>query len=163
MSLGVNESMFDTLTIRDARPIAWMKRGIVAVFSALLVIGGLSAHRAYFQVRSLEVRAPQLLIDGSVVEVAVVGSGRNRVGVQADLIQRLHSKALLNFRVPGNNLAFFDPRAQHATQTVVLNTETLSRFQPGAAVLRVVATGRPQWGRTPPPTIRELPVTIQAR
>lgn len=155
--------MFDTLTIRDARPIAWLKRGIVAVFAALLVIGGLSAHRAYFQVRSLEVKAPPLLIDGSVVEVAVVCSGRNRVGVEAELIQGEHSEALLNFRVPGNNLAFFDPRAQHATQTAVLNTETLNRFQPGAAVLRVVATGRPQWGRTPPPTIRELAVTIQAR
>ena len=163
MSLGDNESMFDTLTIRDARPIAWLKRGTVAVFAALLVMGGLSTHRAYFQVRNLKVKAPQLLMDGSVVEVAVVCSGRNRVGVEAELIQGEHSEALLNFRVPGNNLAFFDPRAQHATQTAVLNTETLDRFQPGAAVLRVVATGRPQWGRTPPPTIRELPVTIQAR
>ena len=155
--------MFDTLTIKDARPIAWLKRAIVAVFAALLVIGGVSAHRAYFQVRSLEVKAPQSLVDGSVVEVTVVCSGRNRVDVQAELIQGEHSGALLNFRVPGNDLAFFDPRAQHATQTTVLTNETLSRFQPGAAILRVVATGRPQWGRRPPPTVRELAVTIQAR
>lgn len=133
------------------------------MFATLLVIGGLSAHRAYFQVRSLELKAPQLLTDGSVVEVAVVGSGRNRVGVDAELVQGEHSEALLNFRVPGNNLAFFDPRPQHAWQTAVLNTETLNRFQPGGAVLRVVATGRPRWGRTPPPTIRKLQVTIQAR
>lgn len=155
--------MFESLTIKDTRPIAWMKRGFVAVFAALLVIGGLSAHRAYFQIRSLEVQAPQLLTGGSVVHVAVVCSGRNRVGVEAELIQGDHSEALFDFRVPGNNLAFFDPRAQHAAHTAVLNPETLNRFQPGAAVLRVVATGRPQWGRTPPPTIRELPVTIQAR
>lgn len=155
--------MFDSLTIKDARPIAWLKRAIVAVFAALIVIGAISAHRAYFQVRSLEVKAPQLLTNGSVVEVAVVCSGRNRVDVQAELIQGDHSGALLNFQVSGNNLAFFDPRAQQATQTAILNSETLSRFQPGAAVLRVVATGRPQWGRRPPPTVRELAVTIPAR
>jgi hypothetical protein len=155
--------MFDSLTIRDARPVAWLKRGIVAVFAALLVIGGLSAHRAYFQVRSLDVNAPQVLTNGSVVDVAVVCSGRNKVDVEAELIQGDHSEKLFNIRVPGNNLAFFDPRAQHATQTAVLNTETLNRFQSGAARLRVVATGRPQWGRTPPPTIRELGVTIQVR
>ena len=155
--------MFDTLTIRDARPIAWLKRAIVAVFAALLVIGAISAHRAYFQVRSLEVKAPQLLTDGSIVEVAVVCSGRNKVDVEAELVQGDHSAALLNFRVPGNNLAFFDPRAQHATQTAVLSGDTLKSFQPGAAILRVVATGRPQWGRRPPPTVRELAVTIPAR
>lgn len=153
--------MFDTLTIKDARPIAWLKRAIAGVFAALLVIGAISAHRAYFQVRSLEVKAPQLLTDGSVVEVAVVCSGRNKVDVEAELIQGDRSGALLNFRVPGNNLAFFDPRAQHARQTAVLNSDTLKSFQPGAAVLRVVATGRPQWGRRPPPTVRELAVTIQ--
>ena len=155
--------MFDALTIKDARPIAWLKRAIVGVFVALLVIGAISAHRAYFQVRSLEVKAPQLLTDGSVIEVAVVCSGRNKVDVQAELVQGDHSGALLNFRVPGNNLAFFDPRAQHATQTAVLNSDTLKSFHPGAAILRVVATGRPQWGRRPPPTVRELAVTISAR
>lgn len=155
--------MFDALTIKDARPIAWLKRAIVGVFSALLMIGAISAHRAYFQVRSLEVKAPQLLTDGSVIEVAVVCSGRNKVDVEAELVQGDHSGAVLNFRVPGNNLAFFDPRAQHATQTAVLDSDTLKDFQPGAAVLRVVATGRPQWGRRPPPTVRELAVTIPAR
>lgn len=157
------ESMFESLTTKDARPIAWLKRAIVAVSAALLVIGAMSAHRAYFQVRSLEVKAPQLLTNGSVVEVALVCSGRNWVDVQAELIQGEHSEALLNFRVPGNNLAFFDPREQHATQTGALNSGTLNLFQPGAATLRVVATGRPQWGRTPPSTVRELAVTIQAR
>ena len=155
--------MFDTLTIKDARPIAWLKRVMVATIVALLVIGAVSSHRAYFQVRSLDVKAPQLLTAGSVVEVATVCSGRNRVDVAAELIQGEHSQALLNFQVPGNNLSFFDPRPQHALQTAVLNHETLTRFQPGPAVLRVVATGRPQWGRRPPPTIRELNVTITSR
>ena len=155
--------MFESLTIKDARPIVWLKRWIVAVFVALLTIGAISAHRAYFQVRSLEVKAPQLLTDGSVVEIDIVCSGRNWVDVHAELSQGGLAGSLLDFRVPGNNLAFFDPRKQYATKTIVLDRETVSAFQPGAAVLRVVATGRPQWGRTPPPTVRELPVTIQAR
>ena len=155
--------MFDSLTIKDARPIVWLKRSIVAVFVLLLLIGAVSSHRAYFQVRSLEVQAPQLLTAGSIVEVAVVCSGRNMVDVEAELIQGDHSEALVNFRVPGNNLAFFDPRAQHASQTAMLTNETLMSFEPGSARLRVVATGRPQWGRRPPPTVRELDVTIQSR
>lgn len=153
--------MFDTLTIKDTRPIVWLKRSIVAVFAALLLIGAVSSHRAYYQVRSLDVKAPQTLIDGSVVEVAVVCSGRNWVDVEAQLIQGEHSEALLNFRVPGNNLAFFDPRAQHATHTAALTHQLLAGFEPGSARLRVVATGRPQWGRRPPPTVRELDVTIR--
>lgn len=155
--------MFEPVTIKDSRPIVWLKRFIIAVFVALLLIGAISAHRAYFQVRSLDVNAPQLLSDGSAIDVAVVCSGRNKVDVEAALIQGEHSEALFNFRVPGNSLAFFDPRAQHASKTTVLSNETLSRLQPGPAILRVVATGRPQWGRRPPPTIRELNVTIQSR
>jgi hypothetical protein len=155
--------MFEPVTIKDARPIVWLKRFIVAVFAALLVIGAISAHRAYFQVRSLDVNAPQTLTDGAAIDVAVVCSGRNMVDVEGALIQGEHSAALFNFRIPGNNLAFFDPRAQHAWKTTVLNNETLSQLQPGPAVLRVVATGRPQWGRRPPPTVRELSVTIQPR
>lgn len=155
--------MFDSLTIKDARPIAWMKRAMVAVVLALLAIGAVSAHRAYFQVRSLEVKSPEFLTVGSTIDVAAVCSGRNRVDVEATLIQGEHSETLFDFQIPGNNLAFFDPRAQHATQTVVLTSETLMHFQPGAARLRVVATGRPQWGRRPPPTVRELDVTIPAR
>jgi hypothetical protein len=154
--------MFEPVVIKDARPIAWMKRGMVATILALLVIGAISAHRAYFQVRSLDLHAPSLLAVGSEVEVAVVCSGRNRVDVEAELIQGEHAEALLNFQVPGNNLAFFDPRAKQASGTAVLSSETLTRFQPGAALLRVVATGRPQWGRRPPPTVRELNVTIQS-
>lgn len=155
--------MFDSPTIKDARPIVWLKRSIATVFGLLLLIGAVSSHRAYFQVRSLDINAPQLLTDWSVVEVAVVCSGRNRVDVEADLIQGQHAEALLNFHVPGNDLAFFDPRAQHALVSTALTKETLMHFEPGPARLRVVATGRPQWGRRPPPTVRELDVTIQSR
>jgi len=86
--------MFDELSIQDARPILWMKRVFVFVIVALLAIGMVSSHRAYFQVRSLELNAPHSLTAGSVVNVSVVGSGRTQVDVDVDLIQGPHSERL---------------------------------------------------------------------
>jgi hypothetical protein len=153
--------MFDELTIQDARPILWLKRVFMFVVVALLVIGAVSSHRAYFQVRSLEVSAPQVLSVGSLVNTSVVGSGRNQVDVDVDLIQGEHSERLLHIHLTGNNLAFFDPRPRYGSETVVLTSQTLSKFQPGAARLRAVGTGRPQWGRLPPPTVREMEVVLE--
>jgi len=153
--------MFDELAVHDARPILWLKRLFVFVIVALLVIGAVSSHRAYFQVRSLELNAPHTLSVGSVVNTAVVGSGRTQVDVEVDLIQGTHSERLQHLHLTGNNLAFFDPRPQHGVDTVTLTSDMLSSFQPGPARLRAVATGREQWTRLPPPTVRELEVEIK--
>ena len=153
--------MFDELAIPDARPILWMKRVFVAVVVALLAIGMVASHRAYFQVRALELSAPHALSAGAVVNASVVGSGRNQVDVDVDLIQGPHSERLLHLHLSGNELAFFDPRPKYGSESVVLTSEMLSKFQPGAARLRSVAIGRPQWGRLPPPTVREMEVEIQ--
>ena len=153
--------MFDELTIQDARPIRWLKRLFVFVIVALLVIGAVSSHRAYFQVRGLELTAPSVLSAGSIVNASVIGSGRTPVDVEVDLIQGTHSERLLHLRLTGNNLGFFDPRQQHGSNSVALNAETLSKFQPGPARLRAVATGREQWTRLPPPTVREFNVEIK--
>ena len=153
--------MFDTLTIRDARPILWLKRVFAVIIIAFLAIGMISAHRAYFQVRSLELNAPQQLTDGSVVETSVVSSGRTADDVVVDLIQGTHSERVLKLHLSGNELGFFDPRKRYGTDSVILTPEILSKFQPGAARLRSVATGRHQWFRLPPPTVREFDVVIQ--
>ena len=153
--------MFDTLTIRDARPILWLKRVFAVIIIAFLAIGIVSAHRAYFQVRSLELNAPLQLTDGSVVETSVVSSGRTAVDVVVDLIQGTHSERVLKLHLSGNELGFFDPRKRHGSDSVILTPEILSKFQPGAARLRSVATGRHQWFRLPPPTVREFDVVIQ--
>ncbi|HET6976728.1 MAG TPA: hypothetical protein VFI24_10425 [Pyrinomonadaceae bacterium] len=153
--------MFDNPAIRDVWPILWLKRVFVAVIVALLVIGAVSSHRAYFQVRNLELNAPDSLTNGSVVETSVVSSGRTTVDVEVDLIQGTHSERLLNLRLHGNELGFFDPRTRHASDSIRLTPEILSKFQTGAAQLRAVATGRHQWFRLPPPTVREFQVVIQ--
>jgi len=153
--------MFDELTIQDARPILWLKRLFVFVIVLLLVIGAVSSHRAYFQVRSLELNAPHSLSAGSVVMMSVVGSGRTMMDADVDLVQGTHSERLLHLHFTGNEFAFFNPRTQHGSGSVVLTSETLSKFQPGPARLRAVATGREQWTRLPPPTVREMEVEIQ--
>ncbi|HSL55586.1 MAG TPA: hypothetical protein VK868_14380 [Pyrinomonadaceae bacterium] len=153
--------MFEQLTIQDARPILWLKRLFVFVIVAFLVIGAVSAHRAYFQVRSLELNAPRVLSVGSIVNASAVGSGRTKVDVDVELIQGAHSERLLHLHLSGNELAFFDPRPRYGSESVVLTSEILSKFQPGAARLRAVGIGRPQWGRLPPPTVREMEVEIK--
>jgi len=152
--------MFESLTIPEARPIVWLKRVFKFVIVALLAIGMVSSHRAYIQVRSLELNAPHSLSAGSIVETAVVTSGRTTVDVDVDLIQGTQSERLFRLHVPGSELAFFDPRTRHGSQSITLTSELLSKFQPGAARLRSVATGRPQWMRLPPPTVRELDVEL---
>ncbi len=153
--------MFESLTIPEARPIVWLKRLFTLVIVVLLAIGMVSSYRAYVQVRSLELDAPRLLSAGAVVKTSVVTSGRTMADVEVDLIQGEHSERLLRLHVPGNELGFFDPRTQHASQTATLTQDILSKFQSGSARLRSVATGRPQWMRLPPPTVREFEVEIK--
>lgn len=153
--------MFDELAIHDARPIRWLKRLFVVVIVLLLVTGAVSSHRAYFQVRNLDLTAPHTLTVGSVINTSVVGSGRTQVDVEVDLIQGTYSERILRLHLTGNNLAFFDPRTQHGSDNVALTSEILSSFQPGPAHLRAVAIGREQWTRLPPPTVRELDVEIK--
>jgi len=155
--------MFESLTIPEARPIVWLKRVFVFVIVVFLAIGMVSSHRAYVQVRSLDLKAPHSLAAGSIVETAVVSSGRTPVDVDVDLIQGTHSERLFSLHVPDNELAFFDPRAQRASHGVILSAEVFSKFQPGMARLRSVATGREQWTRLPPPTVRELEVELTSR
>ena len=152
--------MFESLTIHEARSIVWLKRVFRFVIVVFLAIGAVSSHRAYFQVRSLELKAPYSLSVGSTVETAVVSSGRTPVDVDVDLIQGTHSERLFHLRVPGSEVAFFDPRSRHGSESFTVTSEVLSKFQPGAARLRSVATGRPQWMRLPPPTVREMDVEI---
>ena len=153
--------MFESLTIREARSIVWLKRVFRIVIGALLAIGVVSSYRAYVQVRSLELSAPQVLSAGAVVKSEVVTSGRTMADVEVDLIQGAYSEQLFKLHLGGNEFGFFDPRTQHASDSITLTSEILSKFQPGAARLRSVATGRHQWMRLPPPTVRELEVEIQ--
>jgi len=154
-------AMFETRVIPEARPLRLLRRATVVLVIAFLCIGAISSYRAWVQVQYLELRSSEsTLHSGSVVETVVVNSARTTIAVRLELIQGAHAETLDMLELRGNELAFFDPRAKSATQQVVLNANHLAGFQPGEALLRATATGRPQWGRTPPPVVREMKVQI---
>ena len=154
--------MFDNLTVKESWPLLLLKRATLLFLALCFVTAMTSAHRAYFQVRSLELRvAEPVLRAGSVVETEVVISGRTTADVRVELIQDARALTLAVQRVPGNEWAAIDPRTQRAAQSITLTPEDLSHFHTGTASLRATATGRPQWLRLPPPTVREFLVVIR--
>ena len=154
--------MFDGISPGESRPVRLL-RSLTLLFLALCFVTAMtSGHREYFQVRSLELRSSEpVLHAGSVVETEVVSSGRTHVDVRVELIQDAQALTLAAQLVPGNEWGAIDPRTRRATQSVVLTPEMLSHFHPGTATLRATATGRPQWLRLPPPTVREFLVVIR--
>jgi hypothetical protein len=121
-----------------------------------------SGYRAYYQVRSLELKLREATLgEGSVVEVAAEGSGRTTVDVRLELIQGGHSETLSTLRIRGSEWVALDPRPCPGSLRVVLTREQLARFRDGAATVRATATGRPQWLRLPPPTVREAAVNLR--
>lgn len=154
--------MFDSVSYKEARPIALLKKAALVGVSVFIVLGIISSHRAYYQVRSLEIDvSEQVLRAGSDIRAQVVTSGRTVARVQFELVQGNHSETLAWHQVAGNEFGFFDPRKQRAEFTVALTPDMLSRFQSGTAQLRVTAHGTSQWTRVPPPVVREMSVELR--
>jgi hypothetical protein len=158
----VAERMFESLNVKEPRPLVFLRRAALAFLALCSATALASGHRAYFQVRGLELRVGEsVLRAGSAVGTEVVTSGRTHADVRVELVQGSHAETLASQFVRGNEWGSIDPRTRRASQTVVLTPEVLSRFSPGAAVLRATATGRPQWTRLPPPTVREPAVELR--
>jgi hypothetical protein len=153
--------LFDTPAVSDARPIALLKKAIVIVAVVFLGIGVISSHRAYYQVRKVELTSTdRVLRNGTVIQGFVVTSGRTDADLQIELIQAGHRQILATRHVTGNDFAFFDPRTQHASLSIVVTPEMISNFEAGLATVRATAFGRSQWTRVPPPVVREMEVEI---
>ena len=153
--------MFDPIPIKDAKPIAYLKKTFVVFCSAFVVIGLISAYRAWFQVHSLELTSTdQRLHAGSIIHTNAASYARTFVTVRIELIQGEKSQTLAMQRLQPNEWSLFDSRIRRGEQTTVVTPEILQRFSPGVALLRATALGGPQWMRTPPPTVREMGVEI---
>ena len=154
--------MFDSIGGRESRARALLKKALLVLLVLGAATAAASGYRAYYQVRGLELHAAgPALREGSVIRVGVTGSGRTTIDVRVELIQDGRAETLAVRRLPGNQWASFDPRPTSASHDVALTPEHLARFRDGAATLRATATGRPQWTRLPPPTVRELPVEVR--
>jgi len=126
-----------------------------------LPIWAASSYAAWFQVYSLELAdPPAALVPGSRLRADVVSSGRVWVNLRLEVVQDGAVHPIASHQVDDNDWAGYDQRPRPDSLKVRLPAEVYARLRPGPAVLRVVATGRPQWTRTPPPTVRERQVVI---
>jgi hypothetical protein len=154
--------MFNSLSNSVPRPLLFLKRAGQVVVVTYLVIGAFATWRSYYQVHSLDLQVDNAVLHpGSTITANLISYGRNRIDVRFDLIQDSHIQTLGSQQVRGNEWALLDPRIRTAAPVVVLSRDVLDQFEPRALVVRITATGRPQWGRTPPPVVREMVMNVQ--
>jgi len=145
----------------ESRGYRLAKRAVIAFILVQLPIGALSSYRAWVQIKSLTLSTSSTtLAPGVVVRSDLVSWARTESDARIELVQGKHVTMLGEVYLPRNHEPVFDPRPQRGSVVVTLEPAMLAAFEPGAAVLRASAVGRPQWLRVPPPTLREQPVTI---
>lgn len=168
--------MFAPLPNQRPLVLVLLRRLCLVVLGAYLVIGLISAYRAWYQVKSLDLkltgfgsvvrpndrRAESVvgIMNGSVFEADLVSYARTHIDVRLELIQGGNVETLGFGTLPGNEWGFWDPRTRQRSFRGVLTNEVLSHFQSGKATLRATATGRHQWMRLPPPVVREMTIEL---
>jgi hypothetical protein len=171
--------MFQPLPSQSSFVFVLLKRLCLVVLSTYLVIGLISAYRAWYQVKSLDLRLQGFdsvvrpndvrgesivgVMHGSVFEADLVSYARTHIDVRLELVQGAKSETLAFETLPGNQWGFWDPRTRQRSFKTVLTEEVLNHFQPGRAKLRATAIGRHQWMRLPPPVVREIAVELPAK
>jgi hypothetical protein len=153
---------FETPWSEESRGLVIVKRVIWVIIAVNFVFAVMSGYRAYYQMRSLDLRLTEhVLRSETSIEVIAESYGRDPIKVSLDLIQGAMTKTLGGFRIPPNYIPAVDPRLKRASMTVTLTPELLTGFGSGPAQLRATALGRPEFGRTPPPLVREVSVEIK--
>jgi hypothetical protein len=140
------------------------KRAVLWFILLQLPIGALSSYRAWVQIKDLTLSTTSsTMTPGVVVRSNLVSWARVESDARIELVQGKRVTMLGEVYLPRNHEPVFDPRPQRGAVVVAVTPAMLDGFEPGTAILRATAVGRPQWLRVPPPTVREQPVTIAAR
>lgn len=148
----------------ESRGTRLAKRALLAFILVHIPIGAMSSYRAWVQVRALSVTTSgPVLSAGSWIRVDVVTSGRQFVDYGIELEQGARNDTLGYHIVPKNGDPFYDQRTRRNSLVITLTDAMLSPFVDGPAIMRSRALGGPQWMRTPPPTVREIAVTIRKK
>ena len=138
------------------------KRAVLWFILLQLPIGALSSYRAWVQIKDLTLTTTSTaLAPGVIVRSNLTSWARTESDARIELVQGPRVAMLGEVYLPRNHEPVFDPRPQHGSVIVALTPALLAEFEPGTATLRATAVGRPQWLRVPPPTVRELTITIQ--
>jgi hypothetical protein len=144
------------------RSMIVLKRVVVPLLVLHVVLMLCSGYRAIVQVYSVDVSIPpSTLRTGTPVTFKAVGSGRTPMTATVELIQDSLKMRLAEQVARTNTSPNYDPRPVRAAGTIAMTPEMLAPFRAGAATIRVTGTGRKQWLRLPPATVREIPVTIE--
>jgi hypothetical protein len=102
----------------------------------------------------------RVLRPGASISFSYVSSARVPTDAEVVLVQGTTKRSLATAILPANENPSYDPRSRFAAKTVVLSGDALGGFAAGPAIVRLTAYGNMQWLRTPPPVVKEIPVTI---
>ena len=139
-----------------------LRRVILPLLGVHFTLALWSGYRAIVQVFSLNVQLSSPTVrPGATVGYDVVSSGRAPVTVTLELVQGPRAETLAVRRVATSIDPAYDPRTKKGSASVVLSAAQLARFAIGPAAVRATALGSSQWLRVPPPTVREVAVTIE--
>jgi len=143
------------------RLVTWVVAPLVAIH---IVLASISGYRAIVQIYRADIVAPSTQLHaGSQVGFTYTSSARVWSDAELELIQGSVTRSLARDSLPPNVNPSYDPRPRHSSKVVALTASDLRGFTPGSARLRLTAYGNMQWLRTPPPVVRELPVSIVAQ
>ena len=137
-----------------------LKRLALLLIGTQAVLALWSGFRAIEQVLSLELNAAPVLSEGSLISTRVTSSGRAYVTLQLDVLQGDRVRSLHTHVVDTHRDPAMDPRLIHDSVGVRLSRADIAGLSAGDAVLRLTATGRAQWLRLPPPSVRQVAVRI---
>jgi hypothetical protein len=153
--------LFNPRLYEEPRSFTVVRRALLTLFSIHICFATFAGYRAIVQVKSLELDAPaEPLREGSAITAHGVSWNRTWVTLRLMLEQGTVAETLGVHVINTSWIASWNPIPQHGEITVHLDPEMLAHFQSGAATLRATAIGRPQWMRTPPPTVRSIPVQL---
>jgi len=146
---------------RSLRALRW----IVGPFVALhIILATISGYRAIVQIYRVDLTvADRVLRAGTPISFSYVSSARVPTDAEVELIQGSTKRSLATAELPANVNKSYDPRSKKAAKSFVLSSDALAGFSPGPAVVRATAYCNMQWLRTPPPVVKEIPVTIASR
>jgi hypothetical protein len=158
--MSLSEEMFSELVITESRWLQLLKRCLLVLVIAHLIIGAISTYRAYFQIHRLNLRS-ETLREGLMIQGSIVTYGRTPVDVRIEIVQAERTVTVYEHHLAGNEFGFYDPRTKSASFSVLLDQQLIRKFESGPAVVRATAIGRHQWMRLPPPVVREIAVAIR--
>jgi hypothetical protein len=149
---------------REPPAMLWVRRVVIAAAVLTILLFSWSIYRRVWQVLRLDLRTSStVIVPGTVVSTDVITTGEVPNPIRLELVQGAHFEILMERHGGMPTVRSFDPRLFRYTPTITISPGLLARFTPGPATLRLTGVGMQKLLRTPPPRIRELPVTLGSR